>query len=156
MVISKTVITIFMMTINWLWFNTNSWNHFRQVAWRINNAFTSFIYYSVPSYPSFLFSSHLLSSLSHQKCYVFFSRYLTLLSLSLILILSHLVGYVNMMPAQGAWGVWYLPGSKEFHVAWTGVVEFLAGLWLIIGAASTAIFGISLPDAFQLGTGIMS
>ena len=52
--------------------------------------------------------------------------------------------------------MWYLPGSKEFHVAWTGVVEFLAGLWLIIGAASTAIFGISLPDAFQLGTGIMS
>ena len=60
-----------------------------------------------------------------------------------------------MMPAQGAWGVWYLPGSKEFHVAWTGVVEFLAGLWLTIGAVSTAIFGISLPDAFQLGTGIM-
>ena len=58
-----------------------------------------------------------------------------------------------MMPAQGAWGFWYLPGSKGFHVAWTGAVEFLAGLWLTIGAVSTAIFGISLPDAFQLGSG---
>ena len=85
--------------------------------------------------------SHLLSSL------------LLPLLILLILLLHHLLGYINMMPAQGAWGVWYLPGSKEFHVAWTGVVEFLAGLWLTIGAVSTAIFGISLPDAFQLGTG---
>lgn len=57
------------------------------------------------------------------------------------------------MPAQGAWGFWYLPGSKSFHVAWTGVVEFLAGLWLTLGAVSKLIFGISLPDAFQLGSG---
>jgi uncharacterized membrane protein len=62
-------------------------------------------------------------------------------------------GFVNMMPAQGSWGLWYLPGSKKFHVAWTGIVEFLAGLWLTIGASSDLLFGISLPDAFELGTG---
>jgi uncharacterized membrane protein len=62
-------------------------------------------------------------------------------------------GFVNMMPAQGSWGLWYLPGSKKFHVAWTGIAEFLAGLWLTIGASSNLLFGISLPDAFELGTG---
>jgi hypothetical protein len=48
------------------------------------------------------------------------------------------------MPAQGAWGFWYIPGSKSFHVAWTGVVEFLAGFWLAIGAISKLAFGISI------------
>lgn len=60
------------------------------------------------------------------------------------------------MPAQGAWGFWYIPGSKSFHVAWTGVVEFLAGFWLAIGAISKLAFGISISDAFQLGSGLFS
>ena len=38
--------------------------------------------------------------------------------------------FMNIMPARGAWGFWHLPGSKEFHVVWTGVVEIIAGLWL--------------------------
>jgi hypothetical protein len=59
------------------------------------------------------------------------------------------------MPAQGAWGFWYIPGSKSFHVAWTGVVEFLAGFWLAIGAISKLAFGISISDAFQLGSGLL-
>lgn len=32
---------------------------------------------------------------------------------------------------QGAWGLWYLPGSDEFHVEWTGVAEVLGGLGML-------------------------
>jgi len=44
--------------------------------------------------------------------------------------------FVNIMPPQGAWGLWYLPGSKEFHVEWTGVAEFGLGLALLGGFIS--------------------
>jgi uncharacterized membrane protein len=37
-------------------------------------------------------------------------------------------------PRRGAWGLWYLPGSAEFHVEWTGVAEILGGLGLMIGS----------------------
>lgn len=43
-------------------------------------------------------------------------------------------GFVNMYPHKGAWGCWYLPGSAEFHVYWTGVAELLGGLGLLLGA----------------------
>ena len=31
-------------------------------------------------------------------------------------------------PPIGTWGLWYLPGSAEFHVKWTGVAEVTAGV----------------------------
>jgi len=36
-------------------------------------------------------------------------------------------------------GVWQLPGSAEFHVAWTGVAEIAGGAGLLIGAAADAL-----------------
>jgi hypothetical protein len=29
--------------------------------------------------------------------------------------------FMNIYPYRGAWGLWYLPGSSEFHVLWTGM-----------------------------------
>jgi uncharacterized membrane protein len=46
--------------------------------------------------------------------------------------------YENIYPAKGSWGIWYLPGSKGFHVQWTGVAEFLGGVGLLIGGAIDA------------------
>ena len=46
--------------------------------------------------------------------------------------------YENIYPSQGAWGFWYLPGSKEFHVKWTGVAEILGGVGLLVGGAFDA------------------
>jgi len=46
--------------------------------------------------------------------------------------------YENIYPSQGAWGIWYLPGSKEFHVKWTGVAEILGGAGLLVGGAFDA------------------
>lgn len=52
--------------------------------------------------------------------------------------------YINIMPKQGAWGIWYLPGSKEFHVLWTGVVEFILGSSLLAGYVTNSILDLSL------------
>lgn len=41
--------------------------------------------------------------------------------------------YENIYPQKGSWGLWYLPGSSEFHVKWTGVAEIVGGLGLVIG-----------------------
>lgn len=41
--------------------------------------------------------------------------------------------YENVYPQKGAWGIWYLPGSPEFHVKWTGIAEILGGVGLVIG-----------------------
>ena len=41
--------------------------------------------------------------------------------------------YTAIYPPQGTWGFWYLPGSAEFHVAWTGGAEALGGLGLLLG-----------------------
>ena len=35
-------------------------------------------------------------------------------------------------PPLGTWGCWYLPGSSDFHVAWTGVAELLLTLPLTL------------------------
>jgi len=53
--------------------------------------------------------------------------------------------FMNMMPAQGAWGIWYLPGSKYFHVAWTGVAELALGTGLTAGYASN-LLKLGLPQ----------
>ena len=37
-------------------------------------------------------------------------------------------GFEDMYPHRGAWGFWYLPGTPDFHVKWTGVAEILGGL----------------------------
>mmetsp|Transcript_19195 Transcript_19195/g.48262 ORF Transcript_19195/g.48262 Transcript_19195/m.48262 type:complete len:275 (-) Transcript_19195:14-838(-) len=42
-------------------------------------------------------------------------------------------GFENIYPPMGTWGVWFLPGSAEFHVVWTGVVECVAGAGLTLG-----------------------
>ena len=41
--------------------------------------------------------------------------------------------YENVYPQKGAWGIWYLPGTADFHVKWTGVAEILGGVGLLIG-----------------------
>ena len=46
--------------------------------------------------------------------------------------------FQNIMPPRGTWGIWYLPGSKAFHVAWTGVAEVVLGLGMAGGAALAA------------------
>lgn len=53
--------------------------------------------------------------------------------------------FMNMMPASGSWGFWYLPGSKRFHVYWTGIVELFAGLLLFAGGVSSLLGVNSLP-----------
>lgn len=50
-------------------------------------------------------------------------------------------GFRDMYPHRGAWGFWYLPGTPEFHVAWTGVAEILGGL----GMAS-ALLPLDAPE----------
>lgn len=42
--------------------------------------------------------------------------------------------FVTMMPKQGAWGLWNLPGDAAFHVRWTGVAEVLGGSGVLLGA----------------------
>ena len=42
-------------------------------------------------------------------------------------------------PPAGTWGLWYLPGSASFHVAWTGVAEVLGGAGLLVGGALTKL-----------------
>eukprot|EP00591_Stephanopyxis_turris_P010164 CAMPEP_0195514420 /NCGR_PEP_ID=MMETSP0794_2-20130614/5814_1 /TAXON_ID=515487 /ORGANISM="Stephanopyxis turris, Strain CCMP 815" /LENGTH=200 /DNA_ID=CAMNT_0040642663 /DNA_START=272 /DNA_END=874 /DNA_ORIENTATION=- len=42
--------------------------------------------------------------------------------------------FKDIYPPIGTWGIWYLPGSATFHVAWTGAVEALGGGGLLYGA----------------------
>lgn len=51
--------------------------------------------------------------------------------------------FINIYPSPGAWGFWYLPGSADFHVAWTGIAEFILGLGLIIGSILNVQFSNS-------------
>eukprot|EP00534_Pseudo-nitzschia_fraudulenta_P002151 CAMPEP_0201130960 /NCGR_PEP_ID=MMETSP0850-20130426/41383_1 /ASSEMBLY_ACC=CAM_ASM_000622 /TAXON_ID=183588 /ORGANISM="Pseudo-nitzschia fraudulenta, Strain WWA7" /LENGTH=253 /DNA_ID=CAMNT_0047400875 /DNA_START=189 /DNA_END=947 /DNA_ORIENTATION=- len=47
--------------------------------------------------------------------------------------------YENIVPTKGSWGVWNIPGSKAFHVAWTGVAELAGGLGLLAGGISSSL-----------------
>ncbi|KAL7431138.1 hypothetical protein ACHAXM_002589 [Skeletonema potamos] len=47
--------------------------------------------------------------------------------------------FQDIYPPIGTWGIWYLPGSAAFHVAWTGVVELLGGAGLIFCGIRDAI-----------------
>ena len=42
--------------------------------------------------------------------------------------------FVGIYPPQGTWGLWYLPGSPGFHVAWTGIAELMGGAGLVVGS----------------------
>ena len=41
--------------------------------------------------------------------------------------------FKSIYPPVGTWGFWYLAGSSDFHVAWTGVAELLGGSGLLAG-----------------------
>lgn len=69
-------------------------------------------------------------------------------------------GFVAIYPPPGTWGFWYLPGSAEFHVAWTGIAEIAGGAGLLLGGALDATdnaqnlprpFGLELTTAAALG-----
>jgi uncharacterized membrane protein len=62
--------------------------------------------------------------------------------------------YENIVPTQGAWGLWNVPGSRAFHVAWTGVAELAGGLGLLAGGLSP-MFG-SAPLAPLTSAGLES
>mmetsp|Transcript_22650 Transcript_22650/g.49171 ORF Transcript_22650/g.49171 Transcript_22650/m.49171 type:complete len:268 (-) Transcript_22650:160-963(-) len=47
--------------------------------------------------------------------------------------------FCDIYPPRGTWGVWYLPGSAQFHVAWTGAVEALGGAGLIFGGMKSLL-----------------
>ena len=47
-------------------------------------------------------------------------------------------------PPPGTWGFWYLPGSSDFHVAWTGVAELLGGAGLLIGCLLSVVGQVSM------------
>mmetsp|Transcript_32479 Transcript_32479/g.77587 ORF Transcript_32479/g.77587 Transcript_32479/m.77587 type:complete len:269 (+) Transcript_32479:152-958(+) len=47
--------------------------------------------------------------------------------------------FCDIYPAIGSWGLWYVPGSPEFHVAWTGLVEFLGGVGLVASGARSIL-----------------
>jgi len=55
--------------------------------------------------------------------------------------------YENIVPTKGAWGVWNIPGSRAFHVAWTGAAELAGGLGLLAGGI-LSIFGSSPLSPF--------
>lgn len=65
--------------------------------------------------------------------------------------------YENIYPSWGSWGFWYLPGSKAFHVQWTGVAEILGGLGLVFGGALDAFKPVyfECPNVFT-NAGILS
>lgn len=56
--------------------------------------------------------------------------------------------FCNIMPAKGSWGVWYLAGSKFFHVAWTGIAEFVLGASLFLSYI-TSFFGYASTTITQ-------
>jgi uncharacterized membrane protein len=61
--------------------------------------------------------------------------------------------YKNIYPYQGAWGgLWKIPGSADFHVAWTGVAELVGGLGLLVGGLidwlAVPVYNISAPTIF--------
>ena len=45
----------------------------------------------------------------------------------------------SIYPPQGTWGLWFLPGSPAFHVAWAGIAELLGGGGLLWGGLQSAL-----------------
>eukprot|EP00291_Cryptomonas_curvata_P000242 CAMPEP_0172191338 /NCGR_PEP_ID=MMETSP1050-20130122/23643_1 /TAXON_ID=233186 /ORGANISM="Cryptomonas curvata, Strain CCAP979/52" /LENGTH=214 /DNA_ID=CAMNT_0012866371 /DNA_START=72 /DNA_END=716 /DNA_ORIENTATION=+ len=59
--------------------------------------------------------------------------------------------FCNIYPPMGTWGLWYLPGSAEFHVEWTGVAELLGGLGVVIGTLTGRTQLVKASAASLLG-----
>mmetsp|Transcript_17705 Transcript_17705/g.55810 ORF Transcript_17705/g.55810 Transcript_17705/m.55810 type:complete len:242 (-) Transcript_17705:37-762(-) len=60
--------------------------------------------------------------------------------------------FESIYPPAGTWGFWYLPGSAEFHVAWTGVAELAGGAGLFLGAVILGLagnFGWEVPPVLR-------
>ena len=47
-------------------------------------------------------------------------------------------GFRSIVPPPGTWGIWYVPGSAAFHVAWTGLAEIAGGSGLLWAAFRNA------------------
>lgn len=47
--------------------------------------------------------------------------------------------FAAIVPPDGTWGVWRVPGSAEFHVAWTGAAEVLGGGGLAYGGLRSVL-----------------
>lgn len=47
--------------------------------------------------------------------------------------------FQDIYPPIGTWGIWYLPGSPAFHVAWTGAVEIVGGMGLLLSGLRDAL-----------------
>lgn len=70
-------------------------------------------------------------------------------------------GFRAIYPPWGTWGFWYLPGSAEFHVAWTGVAECLGGSSLLVGSLLTQLeieqegfFGLPIGGLLTTGSAL--
>ena len=50
--------------------------------------------------------------------------------------------FAAIYPHRGTWGIWYIPGSANFHVAWTGIVELFGGSGLLFGGLNSSLMGI--------------
>jgi uncharacterized membrane protein len=65
---------------------------------------------------------------------------------------THARQHKNIVPYRGAWGgLWKVPGSAEFHVAWTGVVEVVGGMGLLTGGLINLLapsLYVSAPNIF--------
>ena len=53
--------------------------------------------------------------------------------------------FENIYPQLGSWGIWYLPGSKEFWVAATGVGEIIGGVGLA-GGSLASLLNFNIPS----------
>ena len=60
---------------------------------------------------------------------------------------TNAAAFQSIYPPQGTWGMWALPGSAEFHVAWTGVAEVLGGAGFLVGGLGSS----GAPDALKPG-----
>lgn len=59
--------------------------------------------------------------------------------------------YENIVPTKGSWGIWNLPGSKAFHVAWTGAAELTCGLGLLVAGISSFAGNSNLAPLTRAG-----
>jgi uncharacterized membrane protein len=67
--------------------------------------------------------------------------------------------YCNIYPSRGTWGLWYLPGSPQFHVQWTGVAEIFGGVGLLLGGAiDSPLFPVYFdsPNLLSSNAGLLS
>lgn len=58
--------------------------------------------------------------------------------------------FCQIYPPLKTWGIWYIPGSAQFHVAWTGIVEILGGSGLLLGAFQSLMQNEEDDDNFIL------